>query len=456
MSRRGIRPALCVKKSNLILKGNRVKKCFSICLCLTVLAVGLFSHRSYASTPTTQGETSTTGTGETGTTNVGSSTTTTTSPTSTTTTTTTPQSVADLIALQLLLDDEKLTALSEQYDQAQISIAASNERYQVSLVAYRAVTNKLNAIKNKVRQLAIDTEVASISGNGVNDDELSLINSGGSDVTASLKLEYGLSLSDFLAKSLASLKAEQKIAYSDLSAMNLASKQASEGMALISLAKKEAATQVSSDEKLLTSAGGNLAQVVAQMRFLQFGGVATPSQEAMISQINSEVGTLSPPPPGATPGEIALYSAEKQLGLPYVWGGSGPLGFDCSGLTMTSWKVANVALEHSAAAQFNETTPIALWDLQPGDLLFYDFSGSNTPANIDHVVMYAGNGLVIQAAYTGTDVMLTPLWTNDLVGAGRPNVAGEPPIEPPGTPPPPNANLPTGVGGPPAQNSVSS
>ncbi len=451
MSRRGIRPTLCVSKCNPNLKCIKLQKYLSIVLCLTVLVVGLFSSKSYASTTTTEARSGTSGIG---TSSSGPSTTTASSPT--TTTTTTPQSVADLIALQLLLDDEKLTALSEQYDQAQISIAASNERYQVALVAYRAVTNKLNAIKSKVRQLAIDTEVASISGNDVNSEELSLINSGGSDLTASLKLEYGLSMNDFLAKSLASLKAEQKIAYSDLSAMNLASEQASNGMALISLAKKEAATQVSSDEQLLTSAGGNLAQVVAQMRFLQFGGVATPSQEAMISQINSEVGTLPPPPPGATPGEIALYSAEKQLGLPYVWGGSGPLGFDCSGLTMTAWRSANVSLEHSAAAQFDETTPIALWDLQPGDLLFYDFSGSDTPANIDHVVMYAGNGLVIQAAYTGTDVMLTPLWTNDLVGASRPNIAGEPPVVPPGTPPPPNANLPAGVGGPPTQNSVSS
>ena len=76
---------------------------------------------------------------------------------------------------------------------------------------------------------------------------------------------------------------------------------------------------------------------------------------------------------------------------------------------------------HSAAIQYDQSTPIALSQVRPGDLLFYDLDGSG----IDHVVMYVGSGLygadtIIQAAHTGTVVEFDPVWYFGLVGAGRP------------------------------------
>jgi cell wall-associated NlpC family hydrolase len=88
---------------------------------------------------------------------------------------------------------------------------------------------------------------------------------------------------------------------------------------------------------------------------------------------------------------------------------------------MLAWKAAGVSLVHSAAIQYQASTPIALSQVRPGDLLFYDLDGTG----IDHVVMYVGSGpygadTIIQAAHTGTVVEFDPVWYGGLVGAGRP------------------------------------
>ena len=119
----------------------------------------------------------------------------------------------------------------------------------------------------------------------------------------------------------------------------------------------------------------------------------------------------------------AVGLARSRLGLPYVWGATGPETFDCSGLTQWVYAQLGIPIPRTAQAQFDAAMPVALEFLQPGDLLFYE---NTYPSHerITHVGIYAGNGLVIMATQAGDFVKEVPLdnpyWASHLASAGRP------------------------------------
>jgi alpha-tubulin suppressor-like RCC1 family protein len=117
------------------------------------------------------------------------------------------------------------------------------------------------------------------------------------------------------------------------------------------------------------------------------------------------------PPPLPQAGR-AIAAARAQLGKPYLWGGTGPNAFDCSGLMVWSWAMVGIRLPRVAADQQAWATPVTAAQLRPGDLVFY-----GNPAH--HVAMYLGNGEMIEAPYTGVPVRISPVWGGDLAGFGR-------------------------------------
>ena len=114
----------------------------------------------------------------------------------------------------------------------------------------------------------------------------------------------------------------------------------------------------------------------------------------------------------------AVAFARAQLGVPYVWGGDGPVegGFDCSGLTQAAYSTAGISIPRTADTQWRHGPAIPTGHpLQPGDLLFY-----GTPARATHVTLYIGDNQVIHAPYQGQPVQYATVWTNSFLGTTRP------------------------------------
>ncbi len=117
-------------------------------------------------------------------------------------------------------------------------------------------------------------------------------------------------------------------------------------------------------------------------------------------------------PPGSSKGQAALAFAKAQIGKPYIFGGTGPSGYDCSGLTGAAWSSVGVSIPRTSQAQFGAGSSVSKGDLQPGDLVFY-YGG------ISHVAIYAGGGQIVHASRPGKPIGYAPLDSMPYAGARR-------------------------------------
>jgi cell wall-associated NlpC family hydrolase len=129
--------------------------------------------------------------------------------------------------------------------------------------------------------------------------------------------------------------------------------------------------------------------------------------------------------PGAGHPE-AVDVALKYLGVPYVWGGASPSGFDCSGLMQYAYRQIGIVLPRTSSQQYHVGAFIPVdktASLLPGDLVFFGYEGD--PERVHHVGMYVGSGNFVHAPSTGDHVKVSSLQDRissrgDYVGAVRP------------------------------------
>jgi cell wall-associated NlpC family hydrolase len=180
-------------------------------------------------------------------------------------------------------------------------------------------------------------------------------------------------------------------------------------------------SQLAARRQLLSSIHGEIARIQAAERAQQrrlaaaaqtrVSGASPPSVSGVgVGASTPEGSTIAPP--NVHGGVVGI--AMRYLGVPYVWGGSTPRGFDCSGFAMYVFAQIGVSLPHSSYAQFNMGTPVSIGQLQPGDLVF--FSGAS------HMGIYIGGGQFIHAPHTGDVVKISSLsgyYSSAFVGGRR-------------------------------------
>ena len=132
-------------------------------------------------------------------------------------------------------------------------------------------------------------------------------------------------------------------------------------------------------------------------------------------------GTAAPAPAAAA----AIAYARAQLGKPYLWGGTGPDAFDCSGLVMMAYQAAGISIPRTSQDQWAALPHVPAAGVRPGDLVFFPGIDGTFSAP-GHVALVIGGGQMIQAYDSSTPIEISPLngdGAGGIVGYARPGGA---------------------------------
>ena len=162
---------------------------------------------------------------------------------------------------------------------------------------------------------------------------------------------------------------------------------------LATLSKGTAVTVLSqSDSWYAVSCNGTSGYVAQQYVTL---GNALPTEDDAADTGSDSTNEI----PASVSGSSAVSLAYQYMGVPYVYGGASPSGFDCSGFTMYVYSQLGVSLPHGATPQLNYGTAVDRSDLQPGDLVFFQDYGYVA----SHVGIYVGDGQFIHASSSSSN-----------------------------------------------------
>jgi peptidoglycan DL-endopeptidase CwlO len=284
-----------------------------------------------------------------------------------------PRTQADLEKL-----GTQVSQLDEQLNQAKIELDRLNRQLAGAQRTARVQFGSLDRIQNRIAVQA----AAEYKGSGLG--SVAALLTGADTATLVQKAETLNLLAQQDGDLLAAARAQQQIYQAAVAEVQRA--KAAQAKEVAGIAKRK----------------GEIERKLNQLERLR-SRIGDPRSVALPDDLPSPTGAAS----------VAVHTALAQLGKPYLWGGAGPGSFDCSGLTMYSWRAAGVSLPHSAAAQYSALPHVSQSALQPGDLVFFG-------SPIHHVGMYIGKGLMVAAPSSGRVVQVQKVFRSDYVGAARP------------------------------------
>jgi len=291
--------------------------------------------------------------------------------------------------------------LGQKYDEAQIKLRRIDNIITNTKATVAAIKGKVDSGNTQLRQDVIFAYVTSGATEGNNP----LFSSNASQLRATNV--YTQLAEGNIGATIASLKNYRIELTHERGLLNAEAAQAR-------AVTRDAAKSYHTSRILQASLNHTLAQVKGQIAnyVAQDEAAAAAASSSDLDSASPIAGFPAPPPDSVA--NIAIRAAESYLGVPYVWGGASRHGVDCSGLIMLAYDAAGVYLPHYSGAQWDDTERVPLYDIQPGDLLFYGWDGD------EHVAMYIGHGEMIEAPETGEVVHITPVRLGyGFAGLGR-------------------------------------
>jgi len=277
----------------------------------------------------------------------------------------------------------KVDKIGEEYDAAGQQLAAAKSRLN-------QVTKQSDHAQQQYNQASATLAAVAVAGyeNSGQTSVIGLLTSGNPDAVlsqASLVLQI---------EGTHNQEAQQLLtSANELSTMKQQRQRTETGVQQLTA---QYAAQKSSMTKLLDTQTSLLKNLTAQ----QQAEVAAQTVGGSTSS-----GTITTTPvaytgPTSTQAGQAVAFAYAQLGKPYLWGGTGPSSFDCSGLVQAAWSSAGVSIPRTTYDQWAGLPHIPLSDLEPGDLILYNGES--------HVAIYVGDGYIIDAPHTGAVIERIP------------------------------------------------
>jgi cell wall-associated NlpC family hydrolase len=323
------------------------------------------------------------------------------------------QAEAEQVLAQIEALDMEVGAAVEEYNGARVRLEQIQERQAANEraleIAKKSFGNAQDVLASRIHTLYTSGDASTLEillGATSIDDFLARV-----DATSRVSEQDARIVSEIRA-----VRAEVKKREAEL---EQAHAEQEEVVADLERRKAEIEARLAERQAMLATIKEEIARIQEEERRRQ-ARLQAEAEERLADQqasaptpVSSGGGGGGNPPPSKYGGVVGV--AMQFLGVPYVWGGASPSGFDCSGLVMYAFAQVGVSLPHNAAMQYAYGTPVSRSALAPGDVVFFNGLGHNG--------IYIGGGQFIHAPHTGDVVKISSMgdswYASTYVGARR-------------------------------------